>query len=40
VASYRALGFTDFIFPMPPAELVPVMEQCARSAIPELRRQG
>ncbi|MBX6342863.1 MAG: LLM class flavin-dependent oxidoreductase, partial [Thermomicrobiaceae bacterium] len=40
VLAYRRLGFTDFIFPMPPVDEVPVMERCAREVIPELRRLG
>lgn len=40
VLAYRRLGFTDFIFPMPPQENVEIMERCARNVIPELRRMG
>lgn len=37
VADYRALGFTDFIFPMPPEEDWEMMRHCAMNVMPELR---
>lgn len=40
VLAYRKLGFTDFIFPMPPEEDVEMMKRCAYNVIPELRRMG
>jgi hypothetical protein len=33
-------GCTDFIFPMPPPEHLPVLRRCALEVIPELRRLG
>lgn len=38
VAAYRKIGFTDFMFPMPPEEDWEMMDHCARNVIPELRR--
>lgn len=40
VLDYMRAGFTDFIFPMPPPEYLPVLERCALEVIPELRRLG
>ena len=39
VARYHQAGFSDLIFPMPPAEDRPMMERIARQVIPELRAQ-
>ncbi|HUZ03199.1 MAG TPA: LLM class flavin-dependent oxidoreductase [Thermomicrobiaceae bacterium] len=38
VASYRRIGITDFIFPMPPDDEISAMERLARDVLPELRR--
>ena len=39
MARYHQAGFSDLIFPMPPAEDRPMMERIARQVIPELRAQ-
>lgn len=38
VAGYREIGFTDFVFPMPPEENWEMMRHCALEVMPELRR--
>lgn len=38
VNAYVRLGFSELVFPMPPAEFRAVMARCARSVLPELRR--
>jgi alkanesulfonate monooxygenase SsuD/methylene tetrahydromethanopterin reductase-like flavin-dependent oxidoreductase (luciferase family) len=40
IQPYRELGFTDFIFPMPPEEQWDMMERVSREVIPQLRREG
>ena len=40
VLDYMRAGCTDFIFPMPPPEHLPVLRRCALEVIPELRRLG
>lgn len=37
VATYRAIGVTDFVFSWPPDERLDTMRQFAREAMPELR---
>ena len=40
VLDYMRASCTDFIFPMPPPEYLPVLKRCALEVIPELRRLG
>lgn len=40
VLAYHRLGFTDFIFPMPPEEHLETLKRCAYEVIPEIRRMG
>jgi alkanesulfonate monooxygenase SsuD/methylene tetrahydromethanopterin reductase-like flavin-dependent oxidoreductase (luciferase family) len=40
VEPYRELGFTDFIFPMPPEEQWDMMEKVSREVLPKLRKEG
>ncbi len=40
VQPYRELGFTDFIFPMPPEDQFDTLEKVSREVIPPLRRAG
>jgi hypothetical protein len=37
VASYRAVGITDFVFSWPPDDCLDTMRQAARELLPELR---
>jgi F420-dependent oxidoreductase-like protein len=39
IQPYLELGFTDFIFPMPPEEQWDMMERVSREVLPKLRRQ-
>ena len=40
IQPYRELGFTDFIFPMPPEDQWDMMEKVSREVLPKLRREG
>jgi len=40
VQAYRAMGFTEFLFPMPTGAAVDVLHRCAESIIPQLRREA
>jgi F420-dependent oxidoreductase-like protein len=40
IQPYRELGFTDFIFPMPPEEQWDMLERVSREVIPAIRREG
>jgi hypothetical protein len=40
IQPYRELGFTDFIFPMPPEEQLDMMEKVSREVLPRLRKEG
>lgn len=40
IQPYRELGFTDFIFPMPPEEQWDMFEKVSREVLPKLRAEG
>lgn len=40
IQPYRELGFTDFIFPMPPEEQWDMFDKVSREVLPRLRKQG
>jgi F420-dependent oxidoreductase-like protein len=40
IQPYRELGFTDFIFPMPPEEQWDMFDRVSREVLPELRKEG